>query len=242
MKHFTKFLKKSRREKRLRQIDVEEVLRLRPSAMKDYETGRLKLPMEMAIKLADLYEVSLDQLVGRERTFAQNSETLHNVKALFFGNGLSLMFLDPVLRAALQTQNDKRAEGSLFDFLTEGIPDKKINQIVKKITLFMISLAAYDGVIYEEEKTIVRFILGSFNLGHQIPKPKKDTSLFDEKILGELFDKIEICHFTVWILFFLAIADGNIVSQEILFIQEISKKLKIEDENFILIKKKFIRD
>ena len=51
----------------LTQQTVTEVLMCDQSLYSKYERGERPLPLDLAIKLADLYNVSLDYLVGREQ-------------------------------------------------------------------------------------------------------------------------------------------------------------------------------
>lgn len=50
----------------LTQQRVAEILMCDQSLYSKYERGERDLPLELAVKLADLYNVSLDYLVGRE--------------------------------------------------------------------------------------------------------------------------------------------------------------------------------
>lgn len=50
----------------LTQQKVAEILMCDQSLYSKYERGERALPLELAVKLADLYNVSLDYLVGRE--------------------------------------------------------------------------------------------------------------------------------------------------------------------------------
>ena len=50
----------------LTQQRVAEILMCDQSLYSKYERGERSLPLELAVKLADLYNVSLDYFVGRE--------------------------------------------------------------------------------------------------------------------------------------------------------------------------------
>ena len=60
-------LKKLRNEKKWSQQEIAEKLNMNYRVYGTYERGERELPLNLAIKLADLYNVSLDYLVGRER-------------------------------------------------------------------------------------------------------------------------------------------------------------------------------
>ena len=49
----------------LKQKDLSKYLSIDQSTYSDYENGRINIPVEMLIKIADYYNVSLDYLVGR---------------------------------------------------------------------------------------------------------------------------------------------------------------------------------
>jgi len=48
-----------------KQIEVAKYLNIDQSTYSDYENGKINVPIEQLIKLADFYDVSLDYLVGR---------------------------------------------------------------------------------------------------------------------------------------------------------------------------------
>ena len=54
-----------REDKDLKQKEVADYLMCDQSLYSKYERGERPLPLELAIKLADYYGVSLDYLVGR---------------------------------------------------------------------------------------------------------------------------------------------------------------------------------
>ena len=51
-----------------KQIEVAKYLNIDQSTYSDYENGKINVPIEQLIKLADFYDVSLDYLVGRSET------------------------------------------------------------------------------------------------------------------------------------------------------------------------------
>lgn len=54
-----------REDQDLTQEHVAELLGIRQTTYSKYELGKILVPIDMLIKLADLYQVSLDYLVGR---------------------------------------------------------------------------------------------------------------------------------------------------------------------------------
>ena len=61
-----KVLKELRQQKGCKHKEMSEALGVSISQLSDYENGRKKLGMAMAIKLADFYNVTLDYIMGRE--------------------------------------------------------------------------------------------------------------------------------------------------------------------------------
>lgn len=62
-------LKELRTENKLKQSDVAEKLFITQTGYSNYENGRTEPNIEMLCKLADLYNVSIDYLIGRDKTF-----------------------------------------------------------------------------------------------------------------------------------------------------------------------------
>ncbi|WP_289302113.1 helix-turn-helix domain-containing protein [Sporofaciens musculi] len=48
------------------QNELAEYLNIKQTTYSKYELGKINIPIEMLIKLADFYDVSLDYLTGRD--------------------------------------------------------------------------------------------------------------------------------------------------------------------------------
>ena len=57
-----------------KQVELATYLSVDQSTYSDYESGKINVPIEQLIKIADLYDVSLDYLVGREGRETQKRE------------------------------------------------------------------------------------------------------------------------------------------------------------------------
>lgn len=66
MKIFGKRLRKARKSKRLKQTQISELIDVKQGTYSRWESGKLEPSFENLVKLADLLEVSLDWLFGRE--------------------------------------------------------------------------------------------------------------------------------------------------------------------------------
>lgn len=49
------------------QTEIAEYLNIKQTTYSKYELRKINVPIEMLIKIADYYDVSLDYLVGRKR-------------------------------------------------------------------------------------------------------------------------------------------------------------------------------
>jgi len=56
-----------------KQQDLADYLNIKQTTYSKYELGKINIPIEVFIKLADYYDVSIDYLVGRS-TKKKNSE------------------------------------------------------------------------------------------------------------------------------------------------------------------------
>ena len=74
-------LKILRNAKSLTQQDAAKALKIRQYNLSDYETGRATPSIELLIKMADLYEVTLDDMLGRE---FKNTPYLSSTSSAFF--------------------------------------------------------------------------------------------------------------------------------------------------------------
>ena len=54
-----------RNDKDIKQTEIAAYLNIRQSTYSDYENGKINIPIETLIRIADFYHVSLDYLVGR---------------------------------------------------------------------------------------------------------------------------------------------------------------------------------
>ena len=62
---FLERLKRLRKARKLSQERLAEAIGISYSAYRRYESGERDMPLSIAVRLADLCQVSLDELVGR---------------------------------------------------------------------------------------------------------------------------------------------------------------------------------
>ena len=81
---FAEKLKTLRIEKNLSQVDLAKMINLSKNTINAYEKKRAEASIETLVKLADIFECSIDYLVGREDDFGivQSSATVPALTAL----------------------------------------------------------------------------------------------------------------------------------------------------------------
>jgi transcriptional regulator with XRE-family HTH domain len=233
-------LKIARTKAGLTQKEVESLLGLRELSIKDYETGRLKLPIEMAVKLAKLYKVDLNALtsLAQEINHIQNKE-LGFLGQLLHRGEVGFLFLDPVIRAKLEEESVKIFDHSVFDLLSLTLTEKQKKSLASEILKTLGSLIGVDQKITESELSFFNKLINDLGLGEQV---KSISRSMTRKHLPDLkyFDHSPaLKHFMIWLMFFLAKSSGKINHVELLFIDECAEALKINLSNYLKIKSYF---
>lgn len=238
-------LKQAREKAGFTQKEVEHELGMRSLMMRDYETGRLKLPVTVALQIATLYKVSLDELVGLKEPVGASKKfkVISSFNSLFLGDGFNVMFLDPILRAFLEDYHDQYFENSLFDLLTESFGEKEKREVVSQIGQFLFSLAGADEKVSDEEIDCIRFLTSAFNIQGRY---QELSEWADKKYLPvslpKGLERVEMRHFVIWILFFFASADQNISIEEVKYIEKVAESLRVNRSNFLFIQQKFVKE
>lgn len=237
-------LKSAREQAGLSQKDVEGLLGMRRLTMRDYEVGRLKLPVMVAMDLAKLYQVSLEELVGLAKDKNKNEDkTIELFKSLFNGKNFSAIMFDPILSAYLEEHQDLIFKKSLFELVTIKLSQTKRKKLITTISRFLFSLASSDGKVTAEEIACIRFLLESFGIANKYKEISvKITEPFLPQEFESHFDSIEVRHFIIWLLFLFSHADGSLNYEELNYIEKCAEVLKVTRNNFIFIKRKFIEE
>ncbi len=238
-------LKRARLKSGLTQREVEKALELRDLAMKDYETGRLKLPVEMAVKFAELFRVGLDELINGEREERKDEaqkQKLRDLNSLFIRNDTELMYLDPVIRSFLEEFQDKLLEESFFNIMTINFTEKERKDFGREILLCLGSLVGADHKITDDELHFVQELILKFGLEDKAGTIKKSFVLKHKPSLPSFKQQPSAKHFLIWLLFLLARSDGKVGPEEEKYIEECAEAIKVNRTHFIWIKKFFIRE
>ncbi len=62
------------------QIELTMDLNVRQTTYSKYELGKIQLPLDILLKLADFYDVSIDYIVGRSTNDSSFKEQTKNMK------------------------------------------------------------------------------------------------------------------------------------------------------------------
>lgn len=68
-----------RKDKKLTQKDVAEAIGVKLPTYSTYETGRSEPPIEILVRLSYLFNVPIDALVQKERTYRNNQELTEQI-------------------------------------------------------------------------------------------------------------------------------------------------------------------
>lgn len=238
-------LKSARERSGFTQKEVEDHLGMRSLMMRDYESGRLKLPLVVAMDLARLYKVSLDELasgrsIARQET---HSQFLSRFSSLFLSSGFESMYHDPIIRGFLEGLDEKKSRLSFYDLVTEEMSKKETDSLIIELSQLMFTVASLDKKLSDIEVECIKYILGVFGLSKKY-KIIVDQSghFFDNSEIPKVMKKLEVRHFAVWLLFYFLQANKKSGYKEVAFVEKCAEKLKINKSNFLFIKRHFVRE
>lgn len=234
-------LKNSRQKAGFTQKQVERSLNMRNLMMRDYELGRLKLPMSVAIELARLYNVSLEELCGIE-TNLQESLYLNGFRNFFNGTSFVGIYLDPIIRAYLEEFQESLLDQSIFDILTFNLDAKEKIKVLIFICHSLYVLACVDKKIASQEINCIRSLLKDYDLLNRSSDVTVNSieQLFSS--VPDSFRRIELKHYLIWLMFYFSYIDKKIHYKELEFIELIAQKIKVNRSNFLFIKRKFLKE
>lgn len=245
MKNLGENLKKARIRSGFTQKQVESALGLRELALKDYETERIKLPAEMAMKLASLFHMSVEELLSGtyQSIYKINQpQKLLQVEMLFTKGDTNFMFLDPVIRAHLEEYADQILELTIFELITMNFSERQKKAFILELLKVMGSLMGADQKISPEEMTFYNGLIKHFGLEDKNRTISKSLTQRHSPDLSHFHHQPSAKHFLIWMMFFLAKSDGAIDPLELNYIKEIAETLKINRTNFVMMSKFFLKE
>ncbi len=240
MKNFLLNLKLARKKAGFTQEQVESTLNLRSLTIKDYETGRLKIPVETAMKLADLYRTDLNSLFGKYESI-RHAVDLSSIHGLWDKKFSNIVLLDPIIKAHVENYRAEYINHSLLDVLLIEFNDKEKKSYVLEITKFMNSLIGIDGKVLPSEISLRNSLLDHFDCMNQVAKTKEFiNSPYYPKDLPKVLYHLPSKHFILWLLFFLAHFDKEVHYREEEYLKVSAENLRITKSNYNFISQFFI--
>lgn len=237
-------LKLARSRAGFTQKEVESKLGLRSLSLKDYETERIKLPASLGITLAKLYGVTIDVLLGNKAPSAVNLQELKlaEIGQFFSPSEASLLYMDPVIRAYLEDYRDELLDRSTFDLLTSSLSVRQRLLVAAEILHVLASLMGVDEKITDQELHFLRRLIAHFGFDAKAKSILKSAATKVLPSSGLVDQKVEIRHFILWLLFFIAKSDGEINNKELDFIELCAETMRINRSNFLYVQKFFVKE
>ncbi len=223
----------------LTQKEVEAVLGLRALSIHDYEKGRLKLPMDVAIQLARLYQTDLNQLVNFEAEKKNLSVPfqllgLQNNQMDHFSK---LVFADPIMLGISGRVEQDFGENCFLKIL-DMIPKRNHEEFFVELLCYLNSLIAADKKILNKELSFCSEILKGFSFKVSGPQRKAIQDALEQQYFGqnlEVFKQRTVKHFFIWLLILAAVVDGKLDYREMDYIKKVAShiRLPVKNQKFI---------
>jgi len=239
MKHFLLNLKTARKNSGLTQKQVEEKLNLRSLTLKDYETGRLKIPVETALELCDLYNTDLNSLFGKYSSI-KHAIDLGSIHGLWDKKFSNVILLDPIIKAHIENYKEQYIKSSILDIILIEYSTIAKKEYILELTKFMNSLIGIDGKVLPSEVSLRNSMLEHFDCMNKLKKAAQyiDHPYYPEQLVKSLYP-LPAKHFIIWILFFLAHFDRSVDYRELEYIEKVAENIKVTKSNFDYISQFF---
>ena len=246
-----KSLVKARKRKGLTQRQVEERVYLRKLTLYDYESGRLKPSFDVLVKLANLYGVSIEDLLGLKRESEKKEEENFqsaSVPLIYFGvlgnpfnRACSLISKDPVVLSGIGLNEDD-FHRPLMELVTSALSKRQKRNYLIEFLKYINSLIGSDNKIGERERAFRDSLLEGMDI-NLTEKEKESirralTKTYFGKSVKDYFSKPFLKHFLIWSLYLTAYSDRKLDYREDDYIKEVGKHIKMREKDVIFIKNK----
>lgn len=238
-----KSIQTARKKAGLTQVVVEQHLGLRKLSLRDYESGRLKLPAHIALAMAKLYKTSVDQLLGNP---VQETTSSHHKLALLTTllkqTGFESLSADPILNAFVAGHHEGLLNQSLFELLTQDLEEDSKSIVGQELVRYLSSLAQADSKVSPEEVDFLTQLHKQYFLEETPSLNELLSNTYKPKSFPQELKRPELRHFFIWYLFYFAFIDGQLAQEEVIYIDWCAENLKITRSNFLAIKKNFSKE
>ena len=237
-----------RKQRGLTQKQVEQELELRALSIYDYESGRLKLSVELAVKLSNLYHCRIEELIGLQRE-VKNEESpsmkLISLSSLGLMGGRQKVFSqdvlkDPIILAELGEMEFEFPE-SPYEMLVKALSETQKRSFSIELLKYVNSLIGVDQKVSTEEITLRDYLIDDmefdFSDSELMAIKKALSSKYFGKSVDKKFPRKALRHFLIWTLFIVAMSDGAIDHREDEYIEEAAAHIGVKKKDYEFIKK-----
>lgn len=246
-------LKELRERVGLTQSQVAEQLKVRNATISDYERGRVTLPIDRVIKLANLYQCSIEQIVGldsesKDRDSLYIDRLIPLVTFGIFGGRFQKIeheiVKDPVIMAHLGI-NEVPVRHNLFSNVIKNLTKRQRHVYTLELLKYLHSLIAADKKFSTEELAFAEFVQNQLAFNPSASELASIRRAGKTEYLGgsieASFPSLAIKRFTLWIMNVLAIADREYHPLEKVYIRKVAKHLKVDSGTAEFIERNSIK-
>jgi transcriptional regulator with XRE-family HTH domain len=233
-------LVKYRKQAGLSQKQVENSLALRANTLYDIEKGRLKLPFVMAVQLAQLYHITIDQLLDSNTDSvspSEEAEPMQNVSPLESLGVLSGAFhplaqaiaQDPVIIAEIGV--GEVGKGPLMDLLLAQLTPVQKQHFVLDLYRYINSVISSDGDITESELSLRNKLIEQAQIELNESEKKSIARAFQKPFFGKSMAKSlpreAYKHFLIWTLHLVSRTDGKVHYKTKEYITQVAEHIEL---------------
>ena len=239
-----KNLQRQRKQRGFTQKQVEEALRLRRGTVYDFEKGRLKPGLDVALRLAELYGCSLDELAGR--TGPGRGDEHPGMAPLLQLGILSdrssrlteKIRSDPIIVAGIGL--DRIHSGRpVLDLLVEDLTPVQRRSYIIELYRYINSLIGRDRRITAEELAVRDAFLSRSRIELTEAEQNSIRRAYNKVWLGKTvkksFPREALKHFLVWILYLVADADREPGQDETRYIEQVAEHIGLKKSAWLFI-------
>lgn len=236
------------------QKQVEEKLSLRALTIYDYESGRLKLPVDLAVKLANLYQCSMGELLGVQAKSSNKNETDQIIAQIQSEQGqleelgviknrnfhlAQLILNDPIILADIGKMKIDIPRPA-FNLITESLSAIQKKNFLIEFLKYLNSMIGIDGRLAPEELMLREALISHVTIPLNESEKNSIRKAITKPYFGSFFkkgvSKKSLKHFIVWTLFYMGLSDGELGHKEEQYLAKVAKHIGVARENFLEIK------
>ena len=180
-------IKKHREEKKMTQMEVAEVLEVKPATISKYEAGTLEPNIESLKKLSELFEISIDQLVKEDKFDISKINVLEVLKEqksmklkgnLYHNTQISFAYNTNHIEGSELTEDQTRYMYETNTLLTEKESITNIDDIIETVNHFKL----FDYMLDVADRDLTEEMIKEF---HKILKEVTSDSRKDWFAVGD---------------------------------------------------------